>query len=36
MHRILDGPGMAYAEAKMTAHRDRAVALLDGLARWAG
>ena len=31
MQLILDGPGMAYAEAKMTAHRDRAVALLDGL-----
>ena len=31
MQRILDGPGMAYAEKKMREHRDRAVAMLDSL-----
>ena len=32
MDRILEGPGMAYTEAKMKEHRDRAVALLDALS----
>ena len=31
MERILEGPGMAYAESKMKFHRDRAVALLEPL-----
>lgn len=31
MAQIIEGPGMAYAEEKMREHRDRAVALLDGL-----
>jgi len=31
MGTILEGPGMAYAESKMKAHRDRAVALLEPL-----
>jgi len=39
MDRILEGPGMAYAETQMRAHRDRAVELLgaldDGAAKTA-
>lgn len=31
MQAILDGPGMAYAESQMRLHRDRAVAMLEGL-----
>jgi len=31
MARILEGPGMAYAQERMNAHRDAAVALLEDL-----